>query len=71
MSRRHIACQAARLIRDKCGAARPRGLTSGSTRELTSRAEGHVAALGLRLSREWECSWYGPDTCQRRTPAWP
>ena len=31
---------------------RPIGLTSGSTRWLTSRATSHVAASGLRLSGE-------------------
>jgi hypothetical protein len=30
--------------------ARPRGLTSGSARWLTSRATSHIAASGLRLS---------------------
>jgi hypothetical protein len=53
MPRRHITCQwnrqAACLIRNKCSAARPRGLTSGSTRWLTSWAVGHMAASGLRL----------------------
>jgi hypothetical protein len=33
-------------------AARPRGLTSGFVRWLTSRAVGHVAASGLRLGGE-------------------
>ena len=33
-------------------AARPRGLTSGSTHWFTSQAIGHVAASVLRLSRE-------------------
>jgi hypothetical protein len=42
---------------DRYAAARPRGLTSRSARWLTSRAVGHVAASGLRLSGE-----------QRRTP---
>jgi hypothetical protein len=51
--------------------ARPRSLTSGSARWLTSRAVGHVAASGLRLSGERKRTWYGPDTCQLRTPAWP
>jgi hypothetical protein len=50
---------------------RPRGLTSGSTRWLTSWAVGHMAASGLRLSGEQKCTWYGPDTCRLRTPAWP
>jgi hypothetical protein len=48
-----------------------RGLTLGSTRWLTSRAVGHVAASGLRLSGEQERTRYGPDTCRLRTPAWP
>jgi hypothetical protein len=50
-------------------AARPRGLTSGSARWLTSRAVGHVAASGLRLSEEQKRTLYGPDTCRLRTPA--
>jgi hypothetical protein len=49
---------------------RPRGLTSGSARWLTSRAVGHVAASGLRLSREQKRTRHGPDTCRLRTPAW-
>jgi hypothetical protein len=52
-------------------AARPRGLTSGSPRWLTSRALCHVAASGLRLSGEQERIQYGPDTCRLRTSAWP
>jgi hypothetical protein len=52
-------------------AARPRGLTSGSARWLTSRAVGHVAASGLRLSGEQKRTRYGPDTCRLRTPVWP
>jgi hypothetical protein len=48
---------------------RPRGLMSGSARWLTSRAIGHVAASGLRLSEEQRRTWYGLDTCQLRTPA--
>jgi hypothetical protein len=51
-------------------ATRPRGLTSGSARWLTSRAVGHVAASGLRLSGEQRRTRYGPDTCRLRTPAW-
>jgi hypothetical protein len=47
---------------------RPRGLTSGSARWLTSRAVGHVAATGLRLSGEQKRTRYGPDTCRLRTP---
>jgi hypothetical protein len=52
-------------------AARPRGLTLGSARWLTSRAVGHVAASGLRLSGEQERTRHGPDTCRLWTPAWP
>jgi hypothetical protein len=52
-------------------AARPRGLTSGSARWLTSRAVGHVAASGLRLSGEQKRTRYGPNTCRLRTPARP
>jgi hypothetical protein len=63
MLRQHITCQLDRRRASSAINARPRGLTSGSTRWLTSRAVGHVAALGLRLSGEWECSRYGPDTC--------
>jgi hypothetical protein len=55
MLRRHIACrrdgQAARLIRNKCR-GHAGGLTSGSVRQLTSRAVGHVAASGLRPGEE-------------------
>jgi hypothetical protein len=51
--------------------ARPRSLTSGSARWLTSRAVGHAAASGLRLSGEWKRTRYGLDTCQLRTPTWP
>jgi hypothetical protein len=75
MTRRHITCQwnrqAARLIRNKCCAAWPRGFTSGSAYWLTAWAVGHVAALGLRLSGEWKCIWYDPDMCWLQTPAWP
>jgi hypothetical protein len=75
MPRRHITCQwngqAARLIRNKCRGARPRGLTSGSSRWLTSRAPCNVAASGLRLSGEQKHTRHGPDTCQLRTSAWP
>jgi hypothetical protein len=49
-------------------AARPRGPTLGSARWLTSRTACHVAATGLRLSGEQKRTWYGPDTCQLRTP---
>jgi hypothetical protein len=56
---RHITCKldkrhASSTINAE--AARPRGLTSGSARWLTSWAVGHVAASGLRLSGEWERS---------------
>jgi hypothetical protein len=51
--------------------ARTRDLTSGSARWLASRAVGHVAASGLPLSGEQRRTWYGLDTCQLRTPAWP
>jgi hypothetical protein len=43
---------------------------SGSARELTSRVEGHVAALGLHLSGEWGRSWYGPDPRRALIKAW-
>jgi hypothetical protein len=69
MLRRHITCQLDRRRASSAINPRPRGLTSGSIRWLTSRAVGLVAASGLRLSGEWERSWYGPDTCQHRTPA--
>ena len=49
----------------------PRGLTSGSARWLTSRAIGHVAASGLRLSGEQRRSKQCPDKCLRRTPVHP
>jgi hypothetical protein len=52
-------------------AARPRGLTSGSARWLTSRAIGHVAASGLLLSWERKCTGRSPDTRQHRTLACP
>jgi hypothetical protein len=75
MLRRHIACQregqAARLVCNKCRAAHPRDLTSGSARWLTSRVVGHVAASGLRLIEERMCKAQGPDTCQLRTHARP
>jgi hypothetical protein len=74
MPRWHIICQwnrqAARLIRNKYSVVRPRGLTSGSTRWLMSRAVGHVVAPGLRLGGEQKRTRYGPDTCRLRTPAW-
>ena len=47
---------------------RPRGLTLGSACWLTSRAAGHVAASGLRLSGEQRRTRYGPDTCRLRIP---
>jgi hypothetical protein len=59
------------LFAINAAAAQPRGLKSGSARWLTSRAVGHVAASGLRLSGEQRRTRYGPDTCQLRTPAWP
>jgi hypothetical protein len=66
MLRRHIACQwngqARGLSAINAEAAWPRGLTSGSARWLTSRAVGHVAASGLRLSGEQKRTWHGPDT---------
>jgi hypothetical protein len=49
----------------------PRGLTSSSARWLTSRAIGHVAALGPRLSGEWKHTGQDPDKCLRRTPVRP
>jgi hypothetical protein len=63
MLRRHIICQLDRRRASFAINARSRGFTS--------RAVGHVAASGLRLSGEWERSRYGPDMCQHRTPAWP
>jgi hypothetical protein len=48
--------------------ARPRGLTLGSARWLTSCAPCHMAASGLRQSGEQKCARYGPDTCRLRTP---
>jgi hypothetical protein len=50
-------------------AASPRGLTSGSAGWLTSRAIGHVAASGLRLSGERERTCRSPGTCQYQTLA--
>jgi hypothetical protein len=55
MLRRHITCQFDRRRASSAinvEDARPRGLTLGSARGLTSRAAGHVAASGLRLSGE-------------------
>jgi hypothetical protein len=74
MLRRHITSQFDRrraLSAINAEDARPRGLTSGSARWLTSREAGHVAASGLRLSGEQRRMRYGPDTCRLRTPAWP
>jgi hypothetical protein len=74
MLRRHITCQFDRrhaLSAINAEDARLRGLTSGSAHWLTSRAVGHMAASGLRLSGEQKRTRYGPDTCQLRTPAWP
>jgi hypothetical protein len=68
MLRRHITCQLDRRRASSAINARPRGLTSGSARWLMSRAVGHMAASGLRLSGEWERSRHGPDTCQHRNP---
>jgi hypothetical protein len=74
MLRRHITYQFDRRRASSAinaGAARHRGLTSGSACWLTSRAASHVVASGLRLSEEWERTQYGPDMCQHRTLAWP
>jgi hypothetical protein len=49
----------------------PKGLTSGSARWLTSRAIGHVAASGPRLSGERKHTGQDPDKCLRRTPVRP
>jgi hypothetical protein len=49
----------------------PRGLMSGSARWLTSRAIGHVATSGLRLSGERKRTGQSPDKCLRRTPVRP
>jgi hypothetical protein len=71
MLRQHITCQFDRrraLSAINAEDARPRGLTSGSARWLTSRAAGHVAASGLRLSGEQRRMRYGPDTCRLWTP---
>jgi hypothetical protein len=54
MLRQHITCQFDRrraLSAINAEDARPRGLTSGSTRWLTSRAVGHMVESGLRLGR--------------------
>jgi hypothetical protein len=40
----------------------------GSTHCLMPRAVCHVAASGLRLSGEQECTRIGPDTCRLWTP---
>jgi hypothetical protein len=71
MLMRHITCQLDRRRTSSAINVQPRGLTYGSARWLMSRAVGHVVASGLRLSGEQKCTWYGPDTCQLRTPAWP
>jgi hypothetical protein len=68
MLRRYITYQLDRWRASSAINARPRGLTSGSARWLTSQAVGHVVASGLCLSGEWERSRYGPDTCEHRTP---
>jgi hypothetical protein len=47
---------------------RPRGLTSGSGRWLTSQAVSHVAASGLRLRGGQKRTRHGLDTCRLRTP---
>jgi hypothetical protein len=65
IDRRHV------LSAINAAATRPRGLMSGSARWLTSRAVGHVAASGLRLSGEQKRTRYGLDTCRLWTPAWP
>jgi hypothetical protein len=49
----------------------PRGLTSGSAHWLTSRAIGHVAASGPRLSEEQKHTGQSPDKCLRWTPVRP
>jgi hypothetical protein len=72
MLRQHITCQFDRrraLSAINAEDARARGLTTGSSRWLTSRVVGHVAASGLHLSGEQKRTWYGPDMCQHRTPA--
>jgi hypothetical protein len=45
----------------------PWGLTSDSTRRLTSRVVGQVAAPGPRLSGERRRAWQDPDKCLCRT----
>jgi hypothetical protein len=55
MLRRHITCQFDRqraLSAINAEDAQLRGLMSGSARWLSSRAVGHEAASGLRLSME-------------------
>jgi hypothetical protein len=72
MLRRDITCQFDRrraLSAINAEDARPKGLTSGSARWLTSRTGGHVATSGLRLSGEQRRMRNGPDTCRLRTPA--
>jgi hypothetical protein len=75
MLRRHITYQLDRRRASSAINARPRGFTSGSARWLTSRAVGHVAASGLRLSGEWELAvWSGhvlaPDPRLALIKAW-
>jgi hypothetical protein len=66
-----LVWQTTRLLRNKCrGRAAQRPYVW--LRPLAYiTAAGHVAASGLRPSEEWECTRYGPDMCQHRTPAWP
>jgi hypothetical protein len=49
----------------------PRGLMSDSARRLTSRAVGHMAAPGPRLSGERRRAGEDPDKCLCRTPISP
>jgi hypothetical protein len=65
MLRWHIACQAVGILyisyQDSVACDARRGpryvvLMLGSARWLTSRAEGHVAASGLRLGGKLKCS---------------
>jgi hypothetical protein len=74
MPRQHITCHMDRrraLSAINAEATRPRDLTLGFARWLTSRAVGHVAASVLRLSGDQKRTRYGPDTCRPRTPAMP
>jgi hypothetical protein len=43
---------------------------SGSARWLMPRAVCHMAASGLRLSKEQECMRIGLNTCRHRIPTW-